>query len=83
MLLTNSPIEDANYEIGIAVGHMRTRTLKIKDSTVRREIADTTDKLDAIFSNLPAKPWPMKGYGHPSVESRLDWKASREAFQVS
>jgi hypothetical protein len=72
LLQTSSRVETANYEIGLAVGNMRRGLPEIKDSALRKELVDLADKLDVIFSSLPAKPWPMKGYGHPDVESRFD-----------
>jgi hypothetical protein len=72
LLQASTHVETANYEIGLAVGNLRRWLPKISDSALRKELSDLADKLDMIFSSLPAKPWPMKGYGHPDVESRFD-----------
>jgi hypothetical protein len=78
LLQTDRSVEQANYEIGLAVGNMRRGLPEIKDSAVRKELVDLADKLDVIFASLPAKPWPMKGYGHPDVESRFDSESATD-----
>ncbi len=72
LLQTSTSVESANYEIGIAAGNLRRWLPKISDAGLRKELSDLADKLDMIFLTLPAEPWPMKGYGHPDVESRFD-----------
>ncbi len=55
-------VEAANYEIGIASGHIRPRAKGI-GGTVGRQLTQVVDALDIIFSELPAKPWPVLGFG--------------------
>lgn len=68
LLQTSERVETANYEIGLAAGNLRRGLPEIIESALRKELSDLADKLDMIFSSLPAKPWPMKGYGHPDIE---------------
>ncbi|MGD0177778.1 MAG: hypothetical protein ABSA50_01350 [Candidatus Bathyarchaeia archaeon] len=72
LLQTSKRLETANYEIGLGVGNLRRGLPKINDPALRRVLVDLADRLDTIFSSLPAEPWPMKDYGHPDVESRFD-----------
>jgi len=39
--------------------------------TVGKRLGKIEGELDIIFSELPAKPWPVKGFGAPGVESRF------------
>ena len=63
-------VESANYEIGIGRDHLGPRVKTIL-GTVGKQLAKIEGELDIIFSELPAKPWPVKGFGAPGAESRF------------
>ncbi len=71
LLSTNTTLEDANYEIGLAASHLK-RNLPRTSGSIRQELSLRANELDILFSKLPAKPWPGKGFGSPDVESRFD-----------
>ena len=70
--LLNADVEiaKANYEIGISNDHLKARVKTFAGPTGKK-LSDITDKLDILFSELPAKPWPVPGFGAPGVESRF------------
>jgi hypothetical protein len=70
MLSTNTTVEDANYEIGLAASHLK-RNLPRTSGSIRQELTLRANELDVLFSKLPAKPWPVEGFGSPDVESRF------------
>jgi hypothetical protein len=71
LLQAETPVQTANYEIGLATGNLRRSIPNIAHDATEKELLALADKLDIIFSNLPATPWPVKDYGHPDVESRF------------
>ncbi len=71
LLSTNTMVEDANYEIGLAASHLK-RNLPRTSGSIRQELTLRANELDVLFSKLPAKPWPAKGFGSLDVESRFD-----------
>ncbi len=70
LLSSGKTIEEANYEIGLAASSLQ-RGLPKAQGRVREELARIAAELDLIFSELPAKPWPVEGFGSPDVESRF------------
>jgi len=70
LLNANVEVAAANYEIGISNDHLKDRVRAFAGPT-RKNLSDINDKLDILFSELPAKPWPMPGFGAPGVESRF------------
>jgi hypothetical protein len=70
LLNKNVELARANYEIGISNDHLKPR-IKTIAGPVGRKLSNITDKLDILFSELPAKPWPVPGFGAPGVESRF------------
>lgn len=71
LLSPHSEIEDANYEIGLAANHIQERKGKLSPSVEATKLKKIGNELERIFSILPARPWPMKGFGAPGVESRF------------
>lgn len=71
LLSPHSEIEDANYEIGLAANHMQERKGKLSPSVEETKLKKIGNELERIFSILPARPWPMEGFGSPGVESRF------------
>jgi len=70
LLNANVEVAAANYEIGISNDHLKDRVKAFAGPT-RKNLSDITGQLDILFSELPAKPWPMPGFGAPGVESRF------------
>lgn len=70
LLNLNVEVAAANYEIGISNDHLKAR-VKAFAGPIGHKLSDITDKLDILFSELPAKPWPVPGFGAPGVESRF------------
>ncbi len=70
LLSTNTTVEDANYEIGLAASNLK-RNLHRTSGSIRQELSLRANELDVLFSKLPAKPWPAEGFGSPDVESRF------------
>jgi len=70
LLNVNVEVAAANYEIGISNDHLKAR-VKAFAGPIGKKLSAITDKLDILFSELPAKPWPMPGFGAPGVESRF------------
>jgi len=70
LMSTDTTVEDANYEIGLAASHLKRNLPRISGS-IRRELSLRANELDILFSKLPVKPWPVKGFGSPDVESRF------------
>lgn len=71
LLSPNTDIETANYEIGLATSHMQWKAGEIPLSPVGKQLRKISKELENTFSTLPARPWPMKGFGSPGVESRF------------
>ncbi len=71
LLSPNTDVEDANYEIGLAASHMQERIGEIPLSPVGKQWREIGKEVEKIFSTLPARPWPMEGFGSPGVESRF------------
>ncbi len=71
LLNRNVEVAAANYEIGISNDHLKPR-VKAFAGPIARKLSDITNKLDILFSELPAKPWPVPGFGAPGVESRFN-----------
>jgi len=65
-------IEDANYELGCACEHFKWKLDNIKDIKDKEWTNSLYKRIEFLFSELPAKPWPMKGFGEPVVESRFE-----------
>jgi hypothetical protein len=70
-LIDGVEIASANYEVGIASDHLKDRVKEIPGS-VGRNLKKIADDLEMIFSELPAKPWGVPGFGAPRVESRFE-----------
>jgi hypothetical protein len=70
LLSANTTVEEANYEIGLAASNLK-RNLPRTSGSIRQELSLRANELDVLFSKLPAKPWPVKGFGSDDVESRF------------
>jgi len=64
-------LEGANYELGCACEHFKWKLDNIKDIEQKKWANSLYKRIEFLFSKLPAKPWPMKGFGEPGVESRF------------
>ncbi len=69
-LVNGVEIEHANYEVGIASDHLKHK-IKGTSGSVGRNLKKISDDLEVIFSELPAKPWGIPGFGATGVESRF------------
>ncbi len=67
----NTDVEVANYEIGLAASYIQERIGEIPLSPVGKQWREIGKEIEKIFSTLPARPWPMEGFGSPGVESRF------------
>ena len=65
-------IEGANYELGCACEHFRRKIGNIKDVEKKKWANHLYKRIEFLFSQLPVKPWPMRGFGEPGVESRFE-----------
>jgi hypothetical protein len=69
-LVDREEIATANYEVGLASTHLKERVQNIS-GTVGANLRRIANAIEVIFSELPAKPWSVPGYGAPRVESRF------------
>jgi hypothetical protein len=76
LLSTHTTVQDANYEIGLAASNLK-RNLSGTSGPIRQELSLRANELDVLFSKLPAKPWPVEGFGSPDVESRFGADSER------
>jgi hypothetical protein len=70
-LVEGEEIATANYEVGIASTHLKGKVRNIS-GTVGANLRRIASAVEIIFSELPAKPWSVPGYGAPGVESRFE-----------
>lgn len=70
LLSPDNEIEKANYEVGLAARDL-TRMAGTVTSSVSKQLKELAEELDMIFTELPADPWPINGFGAPGVESRF------------
>ena len=68
----NHTIEGANYELGCACEHFRRKIDNIKDIEKKEWANNLYKRIEFLFSKLPVKPWPMRGFGEPGIESRFE-----------
>jgi hypothetical protein len=68
---SNVKIERANYEIGLACEHFKEKIANLQEKEKQEWAASIYQKLEFMFSKLPAEPWPVEGLGEPDVESRF------------
>ena len=64
--------EQANYEIGLASEHLKEKVVNIQNSETLKWAKNIQERIEFLFSKLPAEPWPVKGFGYPGVESRFE-----------
>lgn len=72
-------IEEANYELGLASEHIKEKSEGIHNPNDLKWATAIHQKIECLFSKLPAKPWPVKGFGFPGVESRFDDEGKRSS----
>ena len=70
-LVDGEEIASANYEVGLASTHLKDRVKNISGTT-GANLRSIANVIEIIFSELPAKPWSVPGFGAPGVESRFE-----------
>ncbi len=70
-LVDGEEIASANYEVGLASTHLKNRVKNVS-GTVGANLRRIANAIEIIFSELPAKPWSVPGFGAPGVESRFE-----------
>jgi len=68
-------VEEAGYEVGLVSEHLKGRVESIRNQEIRAWVVKLMERVEFLFSRMPAKPWPVEGFGHPSVESRFEKKS--------
>jgi len=68
-------MEEAGYEVGLVSEHLKGKVESIRNPEIRAWVVKLLERVEFLFSRMPAKPWPVEGFGHPGVESRFEKKS--------
>jgi len=75
-------VEEAGYEVGLVSEHLKGKVESIRDQETRAWVVKLMERVEFLFSRVPAKPLPVEGFGHPGVESRFEKKSRRRSSLI-
>jgi len=75
LLDSKTSVEEAGYEVGLVSEHLKGKVESIRNQEIRAWVVKLMERVEFLFSRMPAKPWPVEGFGHPGVESRFRKKS--------
>ena len=68
---SKTSLEQAGYEVGLASEHLKGKVENIRNLEARALVVKLQERIEFLFSQLPARPWPVEGFGQLGVESRF------------